>query len=262
MLHRVSAKKGRARLKMDFRAIWSRPASVVLLTLLAQSALWSVPSFAETEKKLVEVIYPVQGLVPYRERRPSHQMTFNFQYENFLPQGFVSPTVGTSFNQTYSEVAAPILSGSIGWKYNVSVAGLELAAFYGNGGLISVQGGDKVSLDVSKYGLKFGAYLDTIMREPYVVPYGALQLQMWNISEVNNTNKYSHTTGYALGYQVGALVQLNWVESDAALVALNESGLTNTYLDFFLQSYGAPTDAADPNLASEFNWGVGFRLEY
>lgn len=248
---------------MDLRVIWSSPVRALLL--VAISAIVAQPCLAAVDSGqngLIEIEYPVEALLPYRERRPKNQLTLHFQYENFLPNGYISPTVGTTYGETYKNVATPLISGSIGWKHNIPFLGLEVAAFYGNGGLADTQMGEKVTFDVSKYGLKFAGYLETLFKEPYVVPYGAVQVQGWDVSEIRTNSKYERTTSYNVGFQVGALIQLNWLEQDSSLAALNESGLTNTYLDIFAQQYGNTSDAADPKMASEFNWGAGFRVEY
>lgn len=217
--------------------------------------------------ELIEIEYPVEALLPYRDRRPTHQVTANIQHEMFAPTGFISPTVtdpaaANIYSKVYSDKDMGITSLSIGYKYNIPLIGLEVAPFYGMGSLKESTIGETMLLDVSKAGVRVAGYLETLTSEPYVVPYAALQFQIWNVEEKSATKAFSRETGFVMGTQLGLLIQLNWIDPDGALTAMNESGLNNTYLDIFAQQYGESTDSADPNLTTDFNWGVGLRLEY
>lgn len=216
----------------------------------------------------IQIEYPIEVSVPYRDRRPRHQITAHVQYENFAPTGYFSPvvadptTVDATYQGVYNLEDIPLVGFSLGYKFNMPFLGLEIAPFYGRGGIKSSRTGENISLDVEKYGVRFAAYLETLFKEPYVVPYVATQVQMWGIEERGATLSFSRSTAYAIGFGAGLLIQLNWLDPAAALASLNESGLNNTYLDIFAQQYGDTADPADPIFSSDFNWGVGLRLEY
>lgn len=196
---------------------------------------------------LVEIVYPAEILAPYKDRRPDHQFVFHFQYENFKPTGF-SQVIASS---------ASVLGLNLGYKYNLPVVGLELSGFFGSGGASG--GVDRTSYSVQKKGLRLAAIFDGILDEPYVAPYLGLQIVKWDVSSTSDFGTFSASPDFVMGTQVGLLFQLNWLEPKTALRALNEDGLNNSYLDLFFQQYGA-TSGID--LASSFNWGAGFRLEY
>lgn len=258
---------------MDLRGILKLKLICLLLILSTGSVN---PSFAVTgafapmdpKPGYVQIEYPAEFILPYRERRPRHQLTFNVNYENYAPVAYLSPAiadpnlVSNTYSNVYDLVDIPLVSASLGWKVNVPFLGIEIAPFYGVGSVQSKKSGESMSLSLEKYGVRVAAALETIFPEPYVVPYLATQLQMWGIEEVGSTLTYSRTTGYAVGFQAGLLLQLNWLDSAAAARALRESGLQNTYVDLFVQQYGDTSDPEDPLMNSEFNWGAGLRLEY
>lgn len=260
---------------MDLRGIRSL---LLKFGFCALGVLFSVSVWAATETDAgggqlpppgkIQIEYPAQVFLPYRDRRPRHQFTANVQYENFAPTGYLSPviadptTVSNLYKDTYDLADIPIISLALGWKFNIPFMGVEIAPFYGKGSLQSSKSGETLSLDIEKYGLKFAAYFETLFSEPYIVPYISGQVQLWGIEEKGATLNFSRSTGYAVGFGAGLLFQLNWIDSGAAFVALNESGLNNTYLDVFVQQYGDTSDPEDPIMSSEFNWGAGLRLEY
>lgn len=213
------------------------------------------PVLSQEPNGLIEIVYPVEILEPYKNRRPDHQFIFHFQFENFRPQGFQFQGQGT--HAAIFEGSAPINSLALGYKYNLPLVGVELSAFFGSGG----QGGglNNTSYSVQKKGVRLAAVFDDFMNEPYVAPYFGIQLVTWDFQELSSLGASSGSLGPATGTQAGLLFQLNWLEPNSALKALNEDGLNNAYLDLFMQQYSATTGT---NLASAFNWGAGFRLEY
>ncbi|MBX3017177.1 MAG: hypothetical protein KF767_04760 [Bdellovibrionaceae bacterium] len=245
----------------------------ILLAILICAPMWgnaatnAADPNAPSDGK-IQIDYPIEVSVPYRDRRPRHQFTANVQYENFAPTGYFSPvvadptTVDASYKGVYNQEDIPLVGISLGYKFNMPFLGLEIAPFYGKGGLKSNRTGENINLDVEKYGVRFAAYLETLFKEPYIVPYVATQMQMWGIHETGATLSFNRTTAFAFGFGAGMLIQLNWLDPAAALESLNVSGLNNTYIDVFVQQYGDTADSADPVFASDFNWGVGLRLEY
>lgn len=209
-----------------------------------------------TGNGLVEIIYPVEILVPYKERRPDHQFVFQFQYENFKPSELLFSGQG-NHETVFNGASAAVMSLNLGYKYNLPVLGVELSAFFGSGGLGG--GANDAAYSVQKKGVRIAAVIDGIMSEPYVAPYAGLQFVSWDFKESSRVGAGSASPEPVMGTQLGLLVQLNWLEPKSALRALNDDGLNNSYLDLFLQQY-AGTGAT--NLATAFNMGAGFRLEY
>lgn len=248
---------------MDLRTL-----SLLFSLLLVSSVSYAQSTDSEVteDSGLVEVVYPVEYTRPYRERRPKNQLTFQVDYENYMPSEYFSPSVPdpspNGYVNVFGETSIPMVNFALGWKYNFSLLGMELAAFYGTGAIQDNRIGDRISLHLQKAGFKLAGYLDTLFKEPYVVPYAAAQFQIWNIFEESSTLVYERESAYGIGVQAGLLFQLNWIEPGSSLMALNESGLNNTYIDLFVQQYSDTVDSKDPYLASDLNWGVGLRLEY
>lgn len=272
---------GRARLKMDFGKT-NLTAVCILMFMTSLALAQEVPSedlpaietagplvgTLQNEKPiemtreevtgngLVEIVYPVEYLVPYKERRPDHQFIFHFQYENFKPAALVFSGQG-NHDSIFGGASAPVMSLSLGYKYNLPIVGVEVSAFFGSGGLTG--GANNTAYSVQKKGVRLAAVFDGIMSEPYVVPYVGIQFVGWDFKESSSLGANSASPGFIMGTQAGLLFQLNWLEPKSALRALNDDGLNNSYLDLFIQQYAATENA---NLASAFNWGAGFRLEY
>ena len=273
---------GRARLKMDFgKTMISKITTVLFVGMIATSALaqeiseesynagdTTPTSEAAPEEKryeireqqvtgngLVEVVFPAEILAPYKERRPDHQFVFHFQYENFKPNQMTLAGQG-SYDTVFSG-SASVMGLNLGYKYNAPLVGLEVSGFFGSGGLGGGKNGSGYS--VEKKGVRLAAIFDDFAPEPYLAPYVGLQIVKWDVKESSNSGASSAGLDAVMGTQIGLLVQLNWLEPASALRALNEDGLNNSYLDLFMQQYGATSGT---NLASAFNWGAGFRLEY
>lgn len=262
---------------MDFRGIL-KPASqkITQVWIITLAMAFSSMSWAATQEELatdspertglIDVEFPASSLLPYRERRPTSQLTVDVMYENYLPSSYLSNAVSASSQNSYADVYGdtdiPMASVAIGWKYNTPFAGVEVAPFYGQGGLIDGRVGEDMDLTFHKYGARFGVYFDTLFKEPYVVPFATAQAEVWKVEEAGATKSYSKDTGVGTAFQFGLLIQLNWIEPEGALEALNETGLNNTYLSVFAQMHGDPTGDEDPLLQSEVNWGAGLRLEY
>ncbi len=244
---------GRARLKMDLRrklvtaSLCASLGSPVLAQEISTqdyepASKHEIRELKVTGNGLIEIVYPAEVLAPYKERRPDHQFIFHFQYENLKPAGLGS---------------AAIMGLNLGYKYNVPVVGLEISGFFGSGG--SAGGSNGSSYSVQKKGVRAAAVFDDFMNEPYVAPYFGLQIVKWDFDESSLSGRNSASLDPTLGTQVGLLIQLNWLEPKTALNALNEDGLNNSYLDLFLQQYASTKGV---NLATSFNWGAGFRMEY
>lgn len=241
-------------------------------------ALLAAPTFANAatdgadpgmpEPGKIQIEYPIEVSLPYRDRRPRHQFTASVQYENYAPTNYFSAvvpdpsTVDATYKGVFANEDIPLLGISLGYKFNMPFLGLEIAPYYASGSIKSSRAGENINLSLEKYGVRFAAYLETLFKEPYVVPYVASQIQVWGVEEKGQTLSFSRSTAYAVGFGAGMLFQLNWLDPAAALESLNSSGLNNSYLDVFFQQYGDTSDNTDPLMSSEFNWGVGLRLEY
>lgn len=253
--------------------------SLVLTVLLAFSILLiAIDTFAavsDTEALpndgKIEVVYPADRLVPYRERRSTWGATFAIQNEQMYPSNFISQYDGFTYEKMFGQSPINITQGQVGVKYNFGAGALTAGLLFGAGSVYDtiiryeytpVQDIDS-ELELTKMGASFSYMLDTLFAEPYIVPYieGQIVRFDWQESTVGLEAK-SGTTDFSTVFTVGALVQLNWLDPASSLEAQKSSGLENTYLDVFASQYQASSGTGDPNFETDFNFGAGLRFEF
>lgn len=253
--------------------------SLVLTMLLALSVfLIAIETFAavsDTEALpddgKIEVVYPADRLVPYRERRSTWGATFGIQNEQMYPGNFTSQYDGFAYEKMFGQTPINIIQGHAGVKYNFGAGALAAGLLLGAGSVYDtiiryeytpVQDIDS-ELEITKMGASFSYLLDTLFAEPYVVPYieGQIVQLNWQESTVDLEAK-SGTTDFSTVFTVGALIQLNWLDPASSLEANKNSGLENTYLDLFVSQYQASSGEDDPNFETDFNFGAGLRFEF
>jgi hypothetical protein len=231
-----------------------------MLSLVSVVSLASENVDNETLSGKVEIEIPPEILAPYSERRPDWQITFNFQLENFKPTDLTLGT-GAKYNDQFGGKSLSLINFYLGGKYNFPVTAIDLSLNYGaGGGAGQPEGQSGVGILVVKKGVRIALELDQMMREPYVAPYAALSFNAWDYSESSTGQTLNKSTTPQMGFQLGALVQLNSLEEKTALRALREDGLQNTFLDVFVHQYTAETDGI--KLTSALSWGLGFKTEY
>lgn len=233
----------------------------------------SQPLFAQLEQVEVVSSEPVEVLsasefdIPYRERRTRWGLEVGFQYEQILPFNYVSGVPGVTV-VNYSDFAGtetiPLNQFFLGGKFNTSLGSLAAGIQYGTGNLyLPASNGENTTFDLIKEGLYFGLYLDALFSEPYIAPYGKFELFRLTYTEsVDGKGTYDGTTDLTMGYTLGALFQLNWLDKESARVGLRDSGIQNTYLDIYVSSYMPSINDLDPNFETEFDLGIGLRLEF
>jgi hypothetical protein len=212
----------------------------------------------------------------YRDRRSRYGMIFSVNYEKYSPDEYLSLIQNKKFSEISGGDAIPVIGGELGVKFNFAAGSLTGVIGYGGGTYKNAANKiEKMSINISKISANFA--LDSLMSEPWVVPYGQIGASQFNWSEesydtTDALKEESFVTDWNLNYKIGLMFQLNWIEdsidSNTHRNGLMSSGLQNTFLDLFYSSYSEPTQVAtadgetgDANLGSE-NFGVGLKLEF
>lgn len=244
---------------------------VFCLVLIAQDSF-----AADSEEQImdgkVEVIYEAQE-VPFKERRSDRSIIFGVTMEELVFSNFRSKIDGTTYKEGYKNTPVKLVQGELGLKYNFGLGGISASVIYGAGeSKEKVQDNADVYdslLTMNKKGVKLSMTFDTLFSEPWVAPYISGQMLSWEWSEhvdnltTNSTyGRKSGTTGWTSAFQGGVLLQLNWLDPNSAIMAKNESGMTNAYLDLFVSQYSATTGSEDPNFQTDMTYGGGFKLEF
>ena len=249
------------RLKLD---LWLK-AIILLFPLSSLTMPLDLPDAASENKTTIQVEYPPSPYISYRERRADWGWTASLRYENFQPSSF-SSTVNnetSTYTDLFGDSTIQLLGPRIGVKYNAPFGSLALEGSYETGSVTGTNSGDYVSMDVTKLGLHLGLFLDALWPEPYVVPYIQGSLSQYNF-QLQNTDSPdfsdSGSSGMIMGYTLGALIQLNWLDSQGAREGLVNTGLSNAFLDLFVTQNMSPDSGTD--FSSDLNWGVGVKLEF
>jgi hypothetical protein len=212
----------------------------------------------------------------YRERRNRFGVLFSVNYEKFYPKEYLSLIQNQTFDKMSGGDSIPVVGAELGLKFNFTLGSLSGILGYGGGTLKNESAKvDKISAKITKATLNFA--LDTLMSEPWVVPYGQIGASQIDWLEEsrdsgNISKEESFKTDWNLNYKVGLLLQLNWLENsidpNTHTNGLTSSGLQNTFLDVFYASYASPSEVAtvagqtgDADLQSN-NFGVGLKLEF
>ncbi len=212
----------------------------------------------------------------YRDRRSRYGMIFAVNYEKYSPDNYLSLIQDEYFDVLTGGSSIPVIGGELGVKFNFTAGSLTGMIGYGGGTYTNTANKiEKMSIKISKVSANFA--LDSLMSEPWIVPYGQIGASQFDWSEesydaTNALKEESFVTDWNLNYKIGLMFQLNWIEdtidTNTHRNGLMSSGLQNTFLDVFYTSYSEPTEVAtvagesgDANLGSE-NFGVGLKLEF
>ncbi|OFZ28474.1 MAG: hypothetical protein A2622_05090 [Bdellovibrionales bacterium RIFCSPHIGHO2_01_FULL_40_29] len=246
----------------------------------------ATPGYVEYEEPEtlgdVYVESSVDSFAPYKERRGRHGVIFGIGMEKYYPQEFYSLLDDAFVDDFLDGQAIDMFRVELGYKLNFALGALTLTYSYATGSTTGSLAGSSRHVSFQRHVGAAGYYLDNILKEPWVVPYGQVGIHQISLDEEQYTAaetiaEDSVTTGFALNYKAGILIQLNWIESaiDPTTHAegLRSSGLENTYLDISLSWYdpsqelydpNSPIETADldPDLRAEAQLGVGLKLEF
>ncbi|MBL7544623.1 MAG: hypothetical protein JNL11_12470 [Bdellovibrionaceae bacterium] len=221
------------------------------------------------KEKNVE-IEPFKEYKSYRDRRSRHGFLFSVNAEHLYFQDYASIIDNVLYEEMFGQEDLTIVQASVGYKLNFFLGALTVGAGYGQGTLIddrfvNAQGANQErTLTIAKTTGQVQWMLDSLMREPYFVPYAGFSMWQMDLTEAQVVGGQSttYTTGYGTALTVGFLVQLNWIEPETSKLGYMSQGLENTYLDVFWTQYQNTDEELDPSFANDFNFGVGLRLEF
>jgi len=213
---------------------------------------------------LVDVKAAYTSTTPYRHRRDRWGWMFSVNGENTFFSDFTSGIDSAFYEDLFGTEDLTIANVELEFRYNFLLGGLSLSLNYGNGSIEDDRTGELRKLEITKTAAGLTLYFDTLMKEPYVVPYVGGQLWKMGLSETNATTEieYNKETSLGMAVKVGLLFQLNWLDPESALAGYQDNRIQNTYLDVFVTQYGETQGETDPNTATDFNWGAGLKVEF
>lgn len=219
----------------------------------------------------IEVAYNNENTLPYQERRRPHAASFAVNMEKFYPknlESFIDDDV--FYSDVFGKKDIDLYRVEGGYKFNFSLGSIGVLGSFAFGTVQETISTETHTIEATHYRGSLMYAMDNVFVEPWIVPYGQLHLGRFQISESVNVKSSSEDSSYtttksntfSIGYAVGGLVQLNWVDKRSALQAFLDWGLENTFLDIFFTQYFKSVDAADIDTAAGMNWGAGLRLEF
>lgn len=244
-----------------FRITWFLSVfSGLLISTVVAALETDLPDPEAQVTPMVEIDYPPDLMLPYRDRRPDWSLVASLRVRQFTPRAYKSEIDGNKFETLFGSRTIVLSGFSAGAKYNFSSFSMTGEIFYGTGGISDDRIGDSVDLQLNQTGASFGVWLDMITEEPKAVPYLQGEVSQVNYTEKDSAFKASGTSGFAGGVAAGFLVQLNWLDEDAARRGLVESGVNNSYLDLFVAKSSA--EGSGPSFETELDYGAGLRVEF
>jgi hypothetical protein len=213
----------------------------------------------------VEVVYPVEKLLPYRERRGSWSGVFGVSVDQVFPDQYRSKINDDSYETLFGTTPINIIQAQVGAQYNFALGSISATLIAGVGEVDDSHGHSGVSdnLKVTKKGATLSYMMDALFSEPYVVPYiqGQLISFDWEENRLDQSSK-SGTTDFGGSVTFGLLIQLNALDPVSSLQAQDTIGLNNTFLDLFVSQYNLSETETNPNFETGVNYGAGLRLEF
>jgi len=232
--------------------------SLILYTLIT---LWGSFLLAEGEA-LVEVHHPRPVDLPYRERRKAWGISAEVSKIDYLPVRYDSIIDEAYYENMFDNHPVPITQLEIGLKWNNPIGSFILCATYGRGQVYGTLLGNDRNLIISKYGGEASVVLDNIWDEPRIAPYFSAAMFRFDLEERNPFYEIQGDTNTIFGYRIGILFQLNLLEPQISRDAYIGWGLENTYFDLFVAKNGDSQHPDDPSFATDFDLGMGIRLEF
>lgn len=240
---------------------------VFCLLLIARETFAQVDTETLPEEGKVEVIYPADRSVSYRDRRSTWATTFGINTEQILPDKFRSRITNGAYEDTFYDQPVSMIQAQLGTKLNFGLGALGASVMAGYGETSDPRNSTNHSLTLKKYGLGAQFIMDNLFSEPYFAPYIEGQLLKFGWQEKRWSGEtvigdITGETGTTSAVAFGVLIQLNWIDRDAAWTAHESSGLNNTFLDLFVSQYNTSDVETDPNFQTGINYGGGLRLEF
>ncbi len=210
-------------------------------------------------------LIPVNGsnkleMVSYSSRRKKWGQLWGLSYGLYKPSNYELDGIEAEYDEYYPSGLGLIQVEGI-YKRNFDTFSI--------GGYLSV-GYFNVSSDVENFEsdlsvmpLKLGFYfsLDTLWREPWVVPYVHGGIYTIYFDETSNGSTLNGTTLVSYYATGGLMMQLDWADDSTAREAYIENGIENTFLFVEANYMAASIEEQDPDFNAIYVSG-GLKLEF
>lgn len=180
-------------------------------------------------------------LKPFKERRPRWTRQIEIGAAQYIPINYISDIIDSagSIYEDYYDTEMPMPSFSFEFKRNFSFGGISLGgaiSYYATNGA----GGIATSSDFELIApsLKLSLYLDTLFKEPYLVPYASVgySYMMYNETATDGSDLEYSGASDNIFVAFGILFQLDWLDKEADQSSF-DLGIENTFIFLEARSY-------------------------
>jgi hypothetical protein len=205
----------------------------------------------------------------YRDRRDHFGSLIGVQWGAYAPTNYQPSFTTQSYNNYYGGQQSGSIELSIIIKWNTPLGSIGPAI---TGGIFTATHTDSsvnpnITTTFSVIPVTAGIMyaLDTLFKEPYVVPYvvGGMYTGIYNESVGGLSVKGN--SAFAPFYSVGAMFQLDWIDPEAHESGYLDYGMENTFLYVEGRSFMQAT-SVNPNINSDFSTPIqifaGLRTEF
>lgn len=210
---------------------------------------------------------------PYKERRTRHGFILSGGTQKYYPDDYQSMQDGNFIEDFLGDSPIDMMNLELGYKLNFGLGSLALTGGFAKGQFSNTFENLQRKVDIQKIEFMAYYFADNLFREPWVVPYVAVGINRFTVTEsmtgAADVVKNLAPTG---AIRVGMEFQLNWIDRDGSADAYQELGLENTFLDLYLArntvssklaaDFTDPEETGDPDTSNRFQLGMGLRLEF
>lgn len=202
-------------------------------------------------------------LKPYLERRGKWGSTLSLAYSAYVPENLESSFVAAGILQPYSKPTLPLVEAQYVFKRNTPIGSLggELGLGYFSNSSSDTSISDS-SLQFKMVRLGVVAAIDTLYKEPFLVPYGSAGIYTIYFREEQNGISFNGNTQVAPYLSAGAMFLLDWLDRDAARISYEDTGTQCSYLFGEVRSMMKSAAEQDPDYSSAWHWNAGLRVEF
>ena len=201
-------------------------------------------------------------LIPYRNRRDKWGQTVSVGYSSFTPINYEPNFITSNFEDIYATADMPLIELQVTVKRNFALG--SIGAEFGVGMYQNNSDSDLIESDIQLIPFRLGMNysIDNLYHEPFVVPYAMAGAYVVMYEENAASVAHGGNTQIAPYFGGGLLLQLNWVDREAARISYLESGIENTFIYLEMRRFIASSVVSDPDFSTGFDWGLGVRLEF
>jgi len=198
---------------------------------------------------------------PYRQRRDHFGSYVGVQSGTYIPKNYTPDFVSSQlFEDYFDSKQFSLIEGVFTFKWNSPLGSIGATATAGSFKATSKNTRGTLSTNPITAGLSF--FLDTLFKEPYVVPYATGGAYTVFYKETLADQSVEGRTPYRPFYAAGLAFQLDWIDEGAHMDSYKDFGLENTYLFVEARQFMRTSDTDNPDFSTAMHFNAGLKFEF